>query len=80
MRYQAMKRHGGRPVHQPERDGMGREEGGGFRMGNSYILVVDSCWYIAKTVQYCKVKKKKKKINKNPKKKKRHRGNLNAYN
>ena len=27
----------------PMRDGMGREEGGGFRMGNTCIPVVDSC-------------------------------------
>ena len=26
-----------------QRDGTGREEGGGFRMGNTCILVVDSC-------------------------------------
>ena len=26
-----------------QRDGMRREEGEGFRMGNTYILVVDSC-------------------------------------
>ena len=26
-----------------QRDGMGREEGGGFRMGNTCIPVVDSC-------------------------------------
>ena len=26
-----------------QRDGMGREVGGGFRMGNTYIPVVDSC-------------------------------------
>ena len=25
-----------------QRDGMGREEGGGFRMGNTYIPVADS--------------------------------------
>ena len=25
-----------------QRDGMGREEGGGFRMGNTCILVTDS--------------------------------------
>ena len=42
-----------------QRDGMGREEGGGFRMGNTCIPVVDSCWYMAKPVQYCKAKKKK---------------------
>ena len=26
-----------------QRDGKGREEGGGFRMGNTCIPVVDSC-------------------------------------
>ena len=26
-----------------QRDGMGRDVGGGFRMGNTCILVVDSC-------------------------------------
>ena len=26
-----------------QRDGMGREEGGGFRMGNACIPVADSC-------------------------------------
>ena len=41
-----------------QRDGMGREEGGGFRIGNTCIPVVDSCWYMAKPIQYCcKVKK-----------------------
>ena len=40
-----------------QRDGMGREEGGGFRMGNMCIPVADSCWYMAKPIQYCKVKK-----------------------
>ena len=39
---------------------MGRKEGGGFRMGNTCIPVVDSFRYIAKPLQYCKVKKKKK--------------------
>ena len=29
-------------VHHPKRDGMGREEGGGFRMGNTCIPVADS--------------------------------------
>ena len=37
--------------------GMGREEGGGFRMGNTCIPVVDSFRYMAKPIQYCKVKK-----------------------
>jgi len=38
-------------------------EGGGFRMGNTCIPVADSRWYMAKPIQYCKVKKKKKKKN-----------------
>ena len=36
-------------------DGMGREVGGGFRMGNTGTPVVDSCWCMAKPIQYCKV-------------------------
>ena len=43
-----------------QRDGTGRDEGGGFRMENTYIPVVDSCLCMAKPIQYCKVKKKKK--------------------
>ena len=42
-----------------QRDGTGREEGGGFRMGNTCIPVADTCLYMAKPIQYCKVKKKK---------------------
>ena len=38
-----------------QRDGMGRELGGGFRMGHMCTLVVDSCWCMAKPTQYCKV-------------------------
>ena len=38
-----------------QREGMGREEGGGFRMGNTDIPVVDSFRYLAKLIQYCKV-------------------------
>ena len=38
-----------------QRDGMGREERGGFRMGNTCIPVVDSFRYLAKLTQYCKV-------------------------
>ena len=34
---------------------LGREEGGGFRMGNTGIPVVDSFRYLAKLIQYCKV-------------------------
>ena len=37
------------------RDGMGREVGGGFRMGDPSIPMADSCQCIAKTLQYCKV-------------------------
>jgi len=40
-----------------QRDGMGREEGGGFRMGNTCKPVVHSFRYMAKPIQYCKVKK-----------------------
>ena len=36
-----------------QRDGMEREVGGGFRMGNTCTLVADSC--MPKPVQYCKV-------------------------
>ena len=39
-----------------QRDGMGREVGGGFRMGNMCTPVVDSCRCMAKPIQYCKVK------------------------
>ena len=38
-----------------QRDGMGREEGGGYRMGNTCIPVADSFWYLAKLIQLCKV-------------------------
>ena len=34
---------------------MGREEGGGFRMGNTCIPVADSFQYLAKPIQYFKV-------------------------
>ena len=37
------------------RDGIRREEGGGFRMGNTCIPVADSFRYLAKLTQYCKV-------------------------
>ena len=30
-------------------------EGGGSRMGNTCIPVVDSFWYLAKLIQLCKV-------------------------
>jgi len=35
--------------------GKGREEGGGFRIGNAGIPVADSFRYLAKLIQYCKV-------------------------
>ena len=34
---------------------MWREEGGGFRMGNTCIPVADSFWYLANLIQLCKV-------------------------
>ena len=43
-----------------QRDGIGREEGGGFRMGNTCIPVADSFLYMAKSIQYYKGKKEKK--------------------
>ena len=36
-------------------DAMGREVGGGFRMGNTCTPVADSCQCMAKPIQYCKV-------------------------
>ena len=44
-----------------QRDGMMREVGGGFRMGNMCTPVVDACLCMAKPKQYCKVKKERKK-------------------
>ena len=38
-----------------QRDGMGREVGGEFRMGNTCIPMADSCQCMAKPIQYCKV-------------------------
>ena len=38
-----------------QRDGMGREVGGGFRMGNTYTPMADSCLCMAKPLHYCKV-------------------------
>ena len=43
-------------VHWDDPEGEeGREEGGGFRMGNTVIPVADSFRYLAKLIQYCKV-------------------------
>ena len=38
-----------------QRDRIGREVWGGFRMGNTCIAVADSFRYLAKPIQYCKV-------------------------
>ena len=38
--------------------GMGRDVGGGFRMGTTCTPMADVCWCMAKPIQYCKVKKK----------------------
>ena len=38
-----------------QKDGMGREVGGGFRMVNTYTPVMDSCQVWQKPLQYCKV-------------------------
>ena len=37
------------------RDGMGREAGGGLRMGNTCTPMADSCECMAKTTTICKV-------------------------
>ena len=42
-------------LHRNLECGMGREEGGGFRMGNTCIPVADSFGYLAKLIQLCKV-------------------------
>ena len=48
-----------------QRDGIGREVGRGFRIGNTCTPMADACWCMAKPIQYCKVKKKKKHRKKN---------------
>ena len=53
-----------------QRDGMGREEGGGFRMGNTCIPVAGSFSYLAKLIQFVKFKNKIKFFKKRQKKKK----------
>ena len=45
-------------VHWDDPEGWYGEGGGGFRMGNMCIPVADSCWYMAKPIQYFKVKNK----------------------
>ena len=58
-----------------QRDGMGREAGGGIGMGNECKSMADSCQCMTKPLQYCKVislqlikiNEKKEKIYKNMK-------------
>ena len=38
-----------------QKEGMGREDGGGFRMGSAGVPVVDSFRCLAELIQYCKV-------------------------
>ena len=40
-----------------QRDGMGREVGGGYKMGNTCTPMADSCQSKAKPIQYCKENK-----------------------
>ena len=40
-----------------QRDGMGRDVGGGFRMENTCTPMADSWQCMAKTIQYCTVNK-----------------------
>ena len=47
-----------------QRDSMGREVGGGFRMGNTCTPMGDSYQCMAKPIQYCKVKINKTEIKK----------------
>ena len=43
-------------VHWDDPEGWyGREEGGGFRMGNTCMSVADSFRYMAEPIQYCEV-------------------------
>ena len=43
-------------VHWDDPEGWDREGGGGlFRMGNTCIPMADSCQFMAKPIQYCKV-------------------------
>ena len=57
-----------------QRDGMGREKGGGFRMGNTCIPVADSFRYLAKQYNIVKFKNKiKKKEKRKKERKKQHK-------
>ena len=39
-----------------QRDGVGKEVGGGFRMRNTCTPMEDSSQYMEKPIQYCQVK------------------------
>ena len=46
-------------VHWDDPEGWyGEGAGRGFRMGNTCTPMADSCWCMAKPIQYCKVKNK----------------------
>ena len=57
-----------------QRDEMGRDVGGGFRMGNTCTPMEDSSQCMAKSIQYCKVKEKKKKEKKKSSSQEHRRG------
>ena len=42
-------------IGKTQRDGMGREAGGGIMIGNTCKSMADSCQCMAKKLQYCKV-------------------------
>ena len=54
-RFDAIQDARGWCIEMTQRDGMGREIGGGFRMGNTCAAVADSCQCMAEAIQYCKV-------------------------
>ena len=58
-----------------QRDSMGREGGGGFRMGNTCTPMGDSYQCMAKPIQYCKVKINKTEIKKIKKRQGNQRSN-----
>ena len=58
-----------------QRDSMGREVGGGFRMGNTCTPMGDSYQCMAKPIQYCKVKINKTEIKKREKRQGNQRSN-----
>ena len=47
--------NGAGTITKPQRDGMGREVGGGFMMGNTRTPMEESTQCMAKPIQYCKV-------------------------